>query len=82
MSPLPLSRGRGQIGRTLPDLNPGALSDDRAPAGRTVSREGDSPRLTDSTENLVRFIASPDGEKLFYTKEHTDDGYEVLERVK
>ena len=39
-------------------------------------------RFTDTTENLVRFLASPDADKLFYTKEHMDDGYAVLERVK
>jgi hypothetical protein len=44
--------------------------------------EGDNPRLTDSTENLARFIASPDATKLFFTKDHADDGYGVLERVK
>jgi hypothetical protein len=44
--------------------------------------EDDNPRFTDTTENLARFLASPDAEKLFFTKEHTDDGYAVLERVK
>ena len=44
--------------------------------------EGDNPRFTDTTENLVRFLASPDADKLFFTKDNTDDGYAVLERVK
>ena len=44
--------------------------------------EGDNLRFTDTTENLVRFLASPDADKLFFTKDHMDDGYAVLERVK
>ncbi|MGD0654232.1 MAG: hypothetical protein ABSA16_07815 [Thermoguttaceae bacterium] len=44
--------------------------------------EGDNRRFTDTTENLARFLASGDAEKLFFTKEHMDEGYGVLERVK
>ncbi|MGD0383510.1 MAG: hypothetical protein ABSA77_08325 [Thermoguttaceae bacterium] len=44
--------------------------------------EGDNPRFTDTTENLVHFLASGDAEKLFFTKEHIDDGYGILERMK
>jgi hypothetical protein len=44
--------------------------------------EGDNARFTDTTENLARFLASPDAEKLFYTKENLDDGYTILDRVK
>jgi len=44
--------------------------------------EGDNPRFTDSTENLARFIASPAGDKIFFTKENPGEGYVVLERVK
>lgn len=44
--------------------------------------EGDNTHFTDTTENLARFLASPDAEKLFFTKEHMGDGYAVLERVK
>jgi hypothetical protein len=44
--------------------------------------EGDNRRFTDTTENLARFLASGDAEKLFFTKEHMDEGYAVLERVK
>jgi hypothetical protein len=44
--------------------------------------EGDNLRFTDTTENLVRFLASGDAEKLFFTKEHIDEGYGILERVK
>jgi hypothetical protein len=43
---------------------------------------GDDSHFTDSTENLARFIASPDGDKIFFTKENPGEGYAALERVK
>jgi hypothetical protein len=46
------------------------------------TNEGDNRRFTDTTENLAHFLASGDAEKLFFTKEHTDEGYGILERVK
>jgi hypothetical protein len=52
-------------------------------AGKIKGESKDNNRrFTDTTENLVRLLASPDAEKLFYTKDHMDDGYAVLERVK
>jgi hypothetical protein len=50
--------------------------------GKIKGTTENNPRFTDTTETLVRFLASTDAEKLFYTKENTDDGYGVLERVK
>jgi hypothetical protein len=51
-------------------------------AGKIKGTKENNPRFTDTTENLARFIASPDAEKLFFTKENTDEGYGILERLK
>jgi hypothetical protein len=51
-------------------------------AGKIKGTSENNPRFTDTAENLVRFLASPDADKLFYTKDNMDDGYGVLERVK
>jgi hypothetical protein len=48
----------------------------------TGTIEDHSTRFNDTTENLARFFATPDAEKLFYTKDNLDDGYGILERVK
>ena len=44
--------------------------------------DGDKVRMTDTTENLAKFFATPDAAKLFFTKESQGDGFEILERVK
>jgi hypothetical protein len=44
--------------------------------------EGDKVRITDTTENLARFVADADPDKLFTTKETKDKTYMTLERVK
>ena len=44
--------------------------------------ESNNPRFTETTENLTRYFATADSDKLFFTKEAKDEGYATLERVK
>ncbi len=44
--------------------------------------EGDKVQITDSTENLARFVAAADPQKLFVPKETKDKVYFTLEKVK
>lgn len=45
-------------------------------------QDGKGVRITDTTENLAKFIASADQDKLFPTKDASSDTYATMERVK
>ncbi len=44
--------------------------------------EGDKVRITDTMENLARFVAAAGPKKLFFSKDALGEGYGILERVK
>jgi hypothetical protein len=44
--------------------------------------DGDKVRMTDTTENLAKFFATPDAAKLFFTKASEGEGFATLERLK